>query len=81
MAAAVRSRFHQRSLCRATLFLSQLVMLQSAPEAWVWFVDRPGATIVTYLVLLFALLLVERLSTSRAAPMGKAASSRSNFSL
>ncbi len=48
----------------ATLFLSQLVMLQSAPEAWVWFVDRPGATIVTYLVLLFALLLVERLSTS-----------------
>lgn len=48
----------------ATLFLCQLVTLQSIPGAWVWFMDHPGASVVTYLALLFALLLVERLSTS-----------------
>ena len=48
----------------ATLFLCQLVTLQSIPGAWMWFMDHPDVSVVTYLALLFALLLVERLSTS-----------------
>lgn len=48
----------------ATVFLCQLIMLQSVPAAWEWMLSRPWATVVTYVVLLLVQILLERLTTS-----------------
>lgn len=48
----------------ATLLLCQTVTLQSLPQAWVWMCEHPWPSLLTYLVLLFLQLFLERLSCS-----------------
>lgn len=48
----------------ATVFLCQLITLQSAPEAWGWMMAQPWSVVVTYFGLLLVEILVERLTTS-----------------
>lgn len=48
----------------ATLLLSQLITLQSLPEAWSWIMEHPFPSLLTYAAVLFAQLLLERLTAS-----------------
>lgn len=48
----------------ATFLLCQTVTLQSLPQAWVWMCEHPWPSLFTYLVLLLAQMLLERLSCS-----------------
>ena len=51
----------------ATIFLCQLIMLQSVPAAWEWMLSQPWSTVVTYVTLLLVQILLERLPTSLLA--------------
>lgn len=51
----------------ATVFLCQLIMLQSVPATWEWMTAQPWAVVVTYVVLLLVQILLERLTTSLLA--------------